>query len=116
MPSWFDAAFELSALPSLQSAFGETVVHRRADGTTANETGMWDEHDPEPTMDRGKGVMRRGVLTLAESVSVSVSDRFTVQDQLWTVVSVQSPGSGFVDVRLQRMEDEATAGRFRKRM
>lgn len=90
----------------------QSVTHRPLN-VAANDvavTAVFSEEHPNETEERGKGVIRRAMLTVGSSVSTSVKDRWIVSSEQWDTVRVQQDAGGLQVVFLQRVEDELRSG------
>lgn len=100
------------------SDVAQSITHRplgvAADDTSV--TAVFSEDEPMESEERGKSVVRKAMIVVGPSVSVSVKDRWVVSSETWEAVRIQQDGGGLQVVFVQRQEDELRSGRKTARM
>lgn len=107
MPSFFDEIQTAIGSPMALGFHGESVTHwpLHVSANAASLTAIFDETpEPEVKYDRGKGVIRKGVLQVASSVTVNKKDAWIIENEQWETESLGRNDGGLRDVHLIRRE------------
>lgn len=107
MSSFFDELQTAIGSPVALEFHGEPVTHwpLHVPANAVPLTAIFDETpEPEVKYDRGKGVIRKGVLQVASSVAVSKKDAWIIKNDQWETESLGRNEGELRDVHLIRRE------------
>ncbi len=68
--------------------------------------GVFDETEPQRTIERGRDVIRRGSLGLADSVSVTTKAAWLIRGEVWQTMTSPASIEGLRTLQLQRNDIE----------
>ena len=104
--SRFSDDFAAAAVPDLLYQLGESVT-RYPLGIVADAvsvTAMFEEIEPALDTQRGEDNVRRGRLSMADSVEAHPNDTWTIGGVHWDARSVGQKQNGMITVEVQRTE------------